>query len=417
MKKVCLLLIVLVGLGSLILPQDRNKIITAYSFEKPSIYRDEIQAISDSDMNCIYIIRDKIKDAAVITGAEVQEYSKTQYSDGDRMFINKGTDQKIRDGQLYLILGEGEKVRDRISGKFLGIYHVRKGIAQVACVYDNKSVITLNRVCHPVDIGDVLIPYEPLKPLYLKKYNFRLCRLPKSPVAGTVVYSNMYMENKRVIASTNEYVTVDIGSADAFRGDWVLLYKIYDANLPPVIIGTGIIVAPEKTNSTVKIIETTLPVTMGTRALLIQGNRPMAKTETGEKKETLPVIEEFAGKTGGEEKNGIELDIQFDFDQATIRDDAKQQMAVISDFINAHPNYDVILRGYCCGIGGEEYNLKLSQLRVENIKQYLVSTFHIVPETIEANYYGEKGAPYDNTAEDQRRKNRLVQINIQIVAH
>jgi outer membrane protein OmpA-like peptidoglycan-associated protein len=49
---------------------------------------------------------------------------------------------------------------------------------------------------------------------------------------------------------------------------------------------------------------------------------------------------------------------------------------------------------------------------VENIKAYLVSKLGIGENLIESYYYGEKDAPYDNTSEEQRRKNRLVNIQV-----
>ena len=84
----------------------------------------------------------------------------------------------------------------------------------------------------------------------------------------------------------------------------------------------------------------------------------------------------------------------------------------VKEFISSKSQYVVILRGYTCSIGGLEYNLKLSQERVNNVKAYLVSALGIPENFIKTYYYGEKDAPYDNTSEEQRRKNRLVNIQV-----
>ena len=70
------------------------------------------------------------------------------------------------------------------------------------------------------------------------------------------------------------------------------------------------------------------------------------------------------------------------------------------------------MRGYTCSIGGLEYNLKLSKERVDGVKAYLVSKLGVDEKLIESYFYGEKDAPYDNTSEEQRRKNRVVNIQV-----
>jgi outer membrane protein OmpA-like peptidoglycan-associated protein len=418
MKKICFFLVSIIGLfWGILFSQAYKPDIKAYQLSKASIYQQELLLLSETDSLCPYLIRDKMKQNIIITGAEVQELLKTQFSDGDKLFINQGSSSKLNDGQMYFILGEGKKIYNGVTGKKLGTYYVRKGIAQIICTYENKAIIQLVKVCHPVMIGDALIPYETEKQMYQKPLDFRMCKLPKSPYAGNIVHMNVYMQNERYMGGTHHLATIDIGNSAAQRGDWVLIYKDYGSNLPPVIIGTGIVIVPEKTNSTIKLIDTTIPVTIGTKVLLIQGPRrkdaltPEQKIED----EKLPIIETLEEGGPGKEKIGLELDILFDFNDATITADAKKEMEVITDFIAAHPTYDVILKGFCCSIGGVEYNLKLSQNRVENLKKYLIDTFSIKQEVIEANYYGETDAPYDNSSEEQRRKNRLVNINIQLV--
>jgi outer membrane protein OmpA-like peptidoglycan-associated protein len=46
------------------------------------------------------------------------------------------------------------------------------------------------------------------------------------------------------------------------------------------------------------------------------------------------------------------------------------------------------------------------------VKAYLINTLAIPENFIEAHFYGEKDAPYDNTSEEQRRKNRAVNIQV-----
>jgi outer membrane protein OmpA-like peptidoglycan-associated protein len=177
-------------------------------------------------------------------------------------------------------------------------------------------------------------------------------------------------------------------------------------------MGTGIVIAPEKTNSTVKIIEATLPVTVGTRLVLLKGAKKELPGPDLKKDEKLPIIETLEGTEPGKQVHALTLKVLFDFNDSVLKDEYKAEIEKIKEFIADYPNYEVVLKGYCCSIGGVEYNLKLSQQRVEGVKQYLVETLKIKAEDIEANYYGETGAPCDNSTEEERQKNRLVQIEV-----
>jgi hypothetical protein len=41
-----------------------------------------------------------------------------------------------------------------------------------------------------------------------------------------------------------------------------------------------------------------------------------------------------------------------------------------------------------------------------------MDTYNITNEFFETYYYGEKESPFDNTAEEERRKNRLVTVQV-----
>jgi len=42
----------------------------------------------------------------------------------------------------------------------------------------------------------------------------------------------------------------------------------------------------------------------------------------------------------------------------------------------------------------------------------LINEYGIAENFIESYFYGEKESPFDNTSEEQRRKNRLVHIQV-----
>ena len=84
----------------------------------------------------------------------------------------------------------------------------------------------------------------------------------------------------------------------------------------------------------------------------------------------------------------------------------------IKEFIDARSEYVVTLRGYTCSIGGEEYNLRLAQERVEAVKNILIARYGVDAAHVETFFYGEKEPRFDNSSEAERLKNRLVKIEV-----
>ena len=97
----------------------------------------------------------------------------------------------------------------------------------------------------------------------------------------------------------------------------------------------------------------------------------------------------------------------FDFNKATIRkgEDAELQKAVA--FIKKYPGSEVSLVGYTDSIGGDAYNLKLSEKRAQAVKDYLAS-HGIDGSKISASGRGKADPIGDNKTEKGRAENRRV---------
>ena len=381
-----------------------------YSITKAYAYREASLLISKTDLNCTFFIREKIKKDIVIIGAEQVALGKEEHSDAERLFINKGSVDGIHKGDIFMILGKGKRVPNpfRIM-KSLGIYYLKKSLAEVIYTYPNKSLITLINGCNPVKIGDMLIPYKEGKVEFKKKIIYKKCILPKSEVKGRVVYIDLSVNRQKEIAGTSDYLAVDIGKAMVKKGDFLLFYEIFKKKFPPVIIGTGIVINAQNTNSTVKILDSSYQIELGTRVVLL----PEIKQEEPLKKgESIPIVEALKKEEELGKAKSIEINVLFKMGQPSIDEKYKEKFEKIKEFLSDKSQYVIILRGYACSIGGFEYNLKLSQERVESVKNLLIKEYGIDENFIETYYYGEKEPTYDNSIEIERRKNRLVTIEV-----
>jgi outer membrane protein OmpA-like peptidoglycan-associated protein len=215
---------------------------------------------------------------------------------------------------------------------------------------------------------------------------------------------------------------VDLGEGVVGIGSFLLIYRQLASDLPPLIIGLGIVIHSENTNSTVKILDSSSDIRVKDRMLVLPKEITALSTTTGER-ETLPIVETLQTESEEPGQNveqpesdasaaNLTFDILFDFDGRQPNADHSADFMAIKDFVAAQSEYLVTLRGYTCSIGREEYNLRLSSERVEAIKNILVGQYGIDAAHIETFFYGEQEPPFDNSSEAERRKNRLVKIEV-----
>lgn len=411
MKNVLVFLIFLMVCSNLFSQAQQQR---RYDIKKAYLYQEEELLISESDINCTFFIGQNMKKEIEIVGAQdigLSTRGRTEFSQGENVYINKGSRDGIREGDMFLVVHKGKKIPNPFSIKSLGTYYLKKSLAEVTCIFEDKAIATLRQSCHPVQLNEILLPYEKEQTIFKKKIDYKKCGLPDSDVEGRVVYNDFYINFDKPNAANDNFVAVDLGKAVVKRGDFVLFYKIIKKNLPELIAGLGIVVHPQNTNSTVKILDTAYPVEVGDRvALLPEEPDKLISTD-----EQIPMVE--PGETPEDTETAeetLEKNIIFDIDSINIDPMYKADFDQIKTFIQDKAEFIIILKGYACSIGSLEHNLELSQKRVEMVKEFLSAEYGIDEKFFKTYYFGEKEAPFDNTSEVERRKNRLV--NIQVIA-
>jgi peptidoglycan-associated lipoprotein len=66
-------------------------------------------------------------------------------------------------------------------------------------------------------------------------------------------------------------------------------------------------------------------------------------------------------------------EVYFDYDESTIRDDARPILQRNTDYMKRWPSIQVTVEGHCDSRGSAEYNLALGTRRATAVKDYLVS--------------------------------------------
>ncbi len=98
-------------------------------------------------------------------------------------------------------------------------------------------------------------------------------------------------------------------------------------------------------------------------------------------------------------------DINFDFDRADLRPDAREILKGHATWLKANPQVKVEIEGHCDERGTNEYNLALGAKRAESVKQYLID-LGISPSTLSTISYGEELALCKEHNETCWAKNR-----------
>jgi peptidoglycan-associated lipoprotein len=108
-------------------------------------------------------------------------------------------------------------------------------------------------------------------------------------------------------------------------------------------------------------------------------------------------------------------DAPFDYDQATLRADARHALdtdaAVIRSILKDYPAQKLIIEGHCDERGSEEYNMALGDRRAAAAKEFLVS-MGISPTQLAVITYGKDRPACTGSAEDCWQKNRRAHVTL-----
>jgi outer membrane protein OmpA-like peptidoglycan-associated protein len=118
------------------------------------------------------------------------------------------------------------------------------------------------------------------------------------------------------------------------------------------------------------------------------------------------------------EKITITLNVKFDTAKTVVKKKYHNDIKRVADFMKAYPATTAVIEGYTDNVdkfNNPENNIKLSQARADNVRQYLVDNFGIDASRITAVGYGPDKPIASNDTKKGRQKNRRVQAVIETV--
>jgi hypothetical protein len=159
-----------------------------------------------------------------IVGAQ-EEQEQRRYSDGDVVYINAGSQQNIREGQIFQIIrprGDVKGVHKEKRG-FLGTYIQEVGQLQVVKVRENTSAAQITFTCDTALLGDLLAPVpDRISPMQRAETNLDVFADPTGKQTGRL----MMAKDNREMVTRNDIVYIDLGSEDQIKpGDYLTVYR------------------------------------------------------------------------------------------------------------------------------------------------------------------------------------------------
>ncbi|HWZ34083.1 MAG TPA: OmpA family protein [Bryobacteraceae bacterium] len=102
-------------------------------------------------------------------------------------------------------------------------------------------------------------------------------------------------------------------------------------------------------------------------------------------------------------------DVLFDTARYTLKPGAREKLAKVSGIILGHPGLKIEVEGHTDSVGGDEYNMKLSENRANAVREFLVSQ-GLRSDGITAQGFGKTKPVADNGTAAGRQMNRRVEL-------
>jgi outer membrane protein OmpA-like peptidoglycan-associated protein len=102
-------------------------------------------------------------------------------------------------------------------------------------------------------------------------------------------------------------------------------------------------------------------------------------------------------------------DVLFDTARFTLKPGAREKLAKVSGIILGHPGLKIAVEGHTDSVGGDDYNMKLSENRAGAVRDFLVAQ-GVPAEGVTSRGFGKTMPVADNTTAAGRQQNRRVEL-------
>jgi outer membrane protein OmpA-like peptidoglycan-associated protein/curli biogenesis system outer membrane secretion channel CsgG len=102
--------------------------------------------------------------------------------------------------------------------------------------------------------------------------------------------------------------------------------------------------------------------------------------------------------------------ILFDSDSYKIKGESYKTLSEIGQLLQDDPDLRLSIEGHTDSDGSDEHNLELSESRASSVRDYLIATYSVAPERLEAKGWGESQPMDTNDSPEGKANNRRVEL-------
>jgi hypothetical protein len=162
-------------------------------------------------------------------GKELQSYP---FAERDLVYVNKGVEQGITPGTVYMIVRPFGGIKQPFTKQMLGYYVKQLGLARIETVQGLTSKAKITAACDEVWLGDLLVPYDPPEDTHASEVRTAATKPVDDivPDAAAPKGQIFFARGFREYLGTNDIVFVDLGSAKGVQpGDSFTIYRTIGA--------------------------------------------------------------------------------------------------------------------------------------------------------------------------------------------
>ncbi len=223
--------------------------------KKARLYKDIFPLISESDLYCSFFVLRKKKelDLKIISAERTEE--RLFLRGGDTFYLNKGQQDGLENGQIFLILEIGQKIKN------YGYLTFMRGRATISDARVSRATATLDKACAPVMVGYFLVPFEEKGGLLGKDLGYDILPRETEESKGKIIYS----QGEQSLTGSGDWALVDLGEEDGIQfGQQLVVYKRSKKKGALVkMIGNLIVINVQRKTSTVKVLSCNNPLKIG----------------------------------------------------------------------------------------------------------------------------------------------------------
>ncbi len=212
--------------------------------QKAKIFQDEYPLIQETDLYCsIYLLEGEPAELRIV-GSERQR-EKDLLSDADVFYLDRGGAAGLEIGQLFLVVGVGEKFGD------FGRLAQRKGKARIVAVEDNRATVRVDKACQVIEVGDVLYPFEERESLMGKDLGYSNNLVPGEGLSGRIIL----LQSDFNVLGSGHWAIIDLGGEQGLQpGRQLTIFKRAQKNLPREAVGNVVVIDVQNRTATVKLL-------------------------------------------------------------------------------------------------------------------------------------------------------------------